>query len=87
MLEEIGGARRMAEWMAYYRLEPWGGERGDLQAGVVASLVANALRKEGSEPLSPSDFLLRFGEGEDDQRADVADKVRRMFEMLPKAEA
>lgn len=47
--------------MAYYQVEPWGGERGDLQAGIVASIIYNALRKKGSKGKSASDFLLKFG--------------------------
>ena len=52
--------REYAEWQAYYRIEPFGPHREDLQAGVVASVVANVNRRRGSKPFSPSDFVLDF---------------------------
>ena len=44
--------------MALYRLEPWGEERADLRAGIVASTVANAMmRKPDRTPFVPNDFM------------------------------
>ncbi len=60
MLARIDSAE-LTDWMAYYRIDPWGGERGDLQAGIVASMVGNVNLKDGAEPLGPSDFALTFG--------------------------
>lgn len=34
-------AREFAEWMALYRMDPWGEERAYLRAGIVASTIAN----------------------------------------------
>jgi hypothetical protein len=31
----------LAEWAAYYQCEPFGEERADLRAGIVASVIAN----------------------------------------------
>lgn len=47
--------------MAYYELEPFGQERGDLQAAIVASTVANVNRDpKKSKPFKPADFLPNF---------------------------
>lgn len=46
-----------AEWMAYDSIDPIGDDRGDLQAGVIASTVASVHRKEGSKPFVPRDFM------------------------------
>ena len=46
--------------MAYYRIDPFGTERGDLQAGIVASTIANVYRKKGATPATPNDFRLKF---------------------------
>lgn len=54
-------AAEFAEWLAYYRLEPWGEERGDLRAGIVASTVANAWRGKDVLPFNPGDFMPEFG--------------------------
>ena len=37
-------SRELSEWMVYYELEPFGEERADLRAGIVASTVANVNR-------------------------------------------
>ena len=57
----------LAEWMAYYSLEPWGEDRADLRAGVIASAVYNAqgAKKRGGGQFAPADFLL-FPERRDD---------------------
>lgn len=49
-----------AEWAAYYELEPWGGERGDLRAGIVASVIANTHRHKDHRPFTPHDFMPTF---------------------------
>ncbi|MGH6867180.1 MAG: phage tail assembly protein T [Methyloceanibacter sp.] len=56
---EISG-NEFAEWIAFMELEPFGGERGDLRAAIVASTVANANRKKGARPFRPEDFMPDF---------------------------
>ncbi len=55
-------SREFVEWMAYYEFEPFGEERADLRAGIVASTVANASRdpKRRRNPFRPLDFMPRF---------------------------
>lgn len=54
-------SRELTEWMEYYQMEPFGQERADLQAGVVASVVANVNRNsKSSKTWNPSDFMLQF---------------------------
>ena len=43
---------------AYYGLAPFGDVRGDAQAGIVASTIANVNRGRGVKPFSPSDFMI-----------------------------
>lgn len=47
------------DWIDYYRQEPWGEERADLRAGVIASTVANVytLWNGGEASHKPSDFM------------------------------
>ena len=49
--------------MAFYELEPFGPERNDVGAGIVASTIANVNRdpKKRKKPFSPSDFVPQFG--------------------------
>lgn len=47
-----------AEWMIFDRLEPIGGLRGDYQAAVIASTVANVNRGKNRRALKIEDFML-----------------------------
>lgn len=56
-LLERTSPRELLEWMAYERVAgPLGPRRGDIQAAVVASTVANANRGKG-RPLPVDDFI------------------------------
>ena len=67
MLAEISSAL-FAEWLAYSRIEPWGEERADLRAGIVASTIANVNRGKKGKEFSPADFMPKF-ETEDEDAA------------------
>ena len=56
-------SRELTEWMAYFTIEPWGEERADLRAGIVASVIANVNRdpRKRPRPYRPEDFMPRFG--------------------------
>mgnify|MGYP003151380016 CR=1 FL=1 len=67
-------SRELAEWAAYNSLEPIGGKRGDLHAGIIASTIANVNRGKGSKTFSPTDFMLvdrdeKEEQSEDDMKA------------------
>lgn len=44
--------------MAYDQLEPFGEERADERAGVVAALIANVNRRRGTRAFKHTDFML-----------------------------
>lgn len=51
-------ARLLAEWQAYYTLEPFGPPAQFWQAGLVTSMVRNVNRAKSSDKLStPEDFM------------------------------
>mgnify|MGYP003139586721 CR=1 FL=1 len=50
-------SRELSEWMAYYELNPFGSVRDDLQAGIVASTIANVNRGKNDKSFTPSDFM------------------------------
>lgn len=58
-------SRLFAEWMAFYRIEPFGELRGDYRAGLIASTLAEIHRdkKKRSRPFSILDFVPKFGMG------------------------
>ena len=53
------------EAMRYAGEEPYGEERADLRAGIVASTIANVNRGKGVRAFKPSDFMPQFGEPTD----------------------
>lgn len=65
MLAEMTSTQ-FAEWMAYAQLEPWGEDRADLRAGIVAATMANSMRGKKGKPFKPADFMPRF-EPEDEE--------------------
>lgn len=49
-----------AAWQAYALLEPFGEERADLRAGIIASTIANVNRGRATPPFRPKDFMPEF---------------------------
>jgi hypothetical protein len=56
MLQRID-SRTLAEYMALEFIDPHGPIRGDIQAGIVASTIANVNRGKGSQAFTVQDFL------------------------------
>lgn len=52
-------SRELTEWMAYAAIEPFGEERADLRAGIIAATIANANRdpKKQPKPFQPEAFM------------------------------
>jgi hypothetical protein len=57
MLERIS-ASELTDWLAYERIAgPLGPERGDVQAAVIASTIANVNRGKRGKIFKPKDFM------------------------------
>lgn len=56
MLAEMS-SRQIAEWMAFFQLEPFGYDADMLGHGIVASTIANVFRSKNQKPFSPADFM------------------------------
>lgn len=50
-------ARKIIDWIAYSRIEPFGEERGDVRIAQLCCLVANALRPKGRPPARLEQFM------------------------------
>lgn len=68
-------SRELSEWMAYAQLDPFGQERGDLQAGIVAATVANTARDTDKRrrPFRADEFMPSFFE---EKRQTAAEQLR-----------
>jgi len=66
-------AQEFVEHWTDYRLNPWGEQRNDLRAGMIASMLFNINRGKDTPPRSPTDFVL--------YRYEVVDEadVRRQY--------
>ena len=62
--------RMLTEWLAFFRRNPFGEERADLRAGIIASAVANAFRGKG-RAARPADFMPRFGKKKKQNMAEM----------------
>lgn len=62
MLMEVMPADEFFEWMIMEQIEPFGDKRGDIQAGLIAQVIANVHRdsRRHPEPYELSDFLPKF---------------------------
>lgn len=77
-------SQELAEWMAFYELEPWGEVRADWRVGNVAALLRNIHRSEDERTFSPQDFMWKDPEPEDPRPGwqRLLDKVRGINAML-----
>jgi hypothetical protein len=48
--------RDYLDWQALYRVDPWGEDRADLRAGIIASAAISPYAKKGQTP-RPVDFM------------------------------
>ncbi len=74
-------AREFGEWMAFAGLEPFGEERADLRAAIVASTVANTARdpKTQRDPFTPQEFMPKF---EKETTEQTPEQMLAIVEML-----
>ena len=64
-------SRELAEWAAFYQVEPFGEIREDLRAGIIAATTANCHRGKGGKPFEPKDFMPlieKAGQSEDEMK-------------------
>ena len=73
-------SEELTEWIAYHGISPIDDARGDLQAGIVASIVANVNRSSKTPAFKPSDFMPYIDRTEEKQQGNafVAEAKRRL---------
>ena len=60
--QERISAHEFMEWLAFYRIEPWGEFRADLRSGIAACGVASMWASSSGPRLRPKDFMPMFQE-------------------------
>ncbi len=79
MLQRVD-SRTLAEYMALEFIDPHGPIRGDIQAGVIASTLANINRSNGGKPFTIEDFLPFNGDVPEKQQSE--DSMRKQVQTL-----
>ena len=72
----------LSEWMAYYNIEPFGDERADLRAGIIASTIVNVHSEKGKRATVPADFMAFKEQRTKDTSAKSPDDLRAKFDAL-----
>lgn len=77
-------SRELTEWQAFFRLEPFGEERADLRAGIIASTMANTARdpKQRPRPFEPREFMPQFDDEPVDDEMEQAALWARVNEVM-----
>lgn len=75
MLDHID-ARELSEWMAYYRVNPFGDERRDLNSACQQATMANVLGNR-KKRYTPKDFMIRFGAREQQDADSIIAQFRK----------
>lgn len=77
--QERCDAVEFAEWLAEYRIEPFGDERGDINAAMICTLVANAMKGKGGKTYKLADFIPEFGKAKKEQSLESMRAVMTVF--------
>ncbi len=75
-------AREFREWQEFYKLEPFGEERADLRAAIVAATMANIWRDKSAEPVEVSAFMPKFGAEEETEEVPDWQRMLAMAEAM-----
>jgi hypothetical protein len=59
MLERMS-SRELSEWLAFYSIEPFGGETPYIGPAITSMTLANINRKKGSKPLKVDEFIPKW---------------------------
>ena len=69
-------SRELSEWMAYYRIEPFGEERADLRQAQTSAILANVHRSDG-KAFEVKDFM--FDSSPEIKRQDPNDMKTKLM--------
>ncbi len=61
-LKRTISSREFTQWLAFYRLDPFGGYRQDVHAGIIASTIANVNRSRKTKAFKVEDFVVGWNE-------------------------
>lgn len=76
-------SHKFAEWLAYERLEPFGEERADLRAAIIASSIVNVFAAKG-RTVKLKDFMIDWDAEPEAEMTDqqVFEKMKAAFKAI-----
>lgn len=76
-------SHEISEWIAFANVEPFGEDRADLRAGIIASTIANANRDpdKRKKPFTPAEFMPDF-EVKPEEKQQTWQDQKMIVEML-----
>ncbi len=66
------------EWMVLEGIEPFGEKRSDIQAGIIASTMANIFRSKDQQPYDVTKFMPQFEES----KPQTPEEISNIFKAL-----
>jgi len=81
-LEQSLTSRELTEWMAFYRIAPFGQVRDDDRMRALLALMFNVNRGKDAQPAAPSDFLKTWEPPVEIDHAAEAAMLEAHFERL-----
>ena len=72
-------SKELAEWMAFYKLEPFGEERADIRAAIVACTMANLWRGKSQPAHRLEDFMPKFEPPPQMDWQEIKDKLKGLM--------
>ena len=81
-VEQLGremSSHELSQWMALYQIEPFGDERADLRAGIVASTIVNCTPRKDHRQYRPAEFMPRWGGGKKSVRDPDQKLLKKQF--------
>lgn len=79
-LEQCMTSSEFSEYMEYDAIAPFGNERDNIHAGLIASAVINSSMSRPKKPVMPSDFMLKTTA--DRQAEDEKQKVQALMAFM-----
>jgi len=74
-------AAEFSEWLMEYKLDPWGGDRADWRAAMIASTMCNIWSGSKNTTYKPADFMPQFNRSKRKKTTrEMADAARAFCE-------
>lgn len=78
MLERMSG-RELTEWMAFYSIEPFGGDTQYVGSAITSATVFNANRGKDVDPAKVEEFMPKWSRKESEQTPEEMIQFAAMF--------